>query len=170
MCRFIIFYGKTSWCLIRALEWKCYFHPSAVMGFLSLPLLLLLFYFLTERQGGPPLPAQLGHWASSPKPWGERPRAAASHALHLCISVWSSGSLMEEPWQSISGEDGCPSYHRPPSAHSKASWVQPASLTGHQPFPGHMFVLVKFGLAGSKGDQILRTHFRKSIREVFLFK
>lgn len=85
MCRFIIFYGKMSWCLIWALEWKCYFHPSAIIGFLSPPL-LLLFYFLTERQGGTPLPAQLGHWGSSPKPWGERPRAAGESCtapLHL---------------------------------------------------------------------------------------
>jgi hypothetical protein len=29
---------------------------------------------------------------------------------------------------------------------------------------------VKFGLVYSKGDQILRTYFRKSIREVFLLK
>lgn len=164
MCRFIIFDGKMSWCLVWALEWKCYFHPSAIMGFLS-PSSLLLFYFLTERQGGTPLPAQLGHWGSSPKPWGERPRATGRRALHLCGSVWSWVSLMEESWQSISGEDGCPLYHRPLSAHSRTSWVQPASLMGHQPFPGLMFVLVKFGLADSKGDQILRTNFRKKRSE-----
>lgn len=158
MCGSSFFYGKMSWCLIRTLEWKCCFHPSAIMGFLSPPL-LLLFYFLTERQGGTPLPAQLGHWGLFSETLRWEAEGSWNRTLHLCFSVWSWGSLMEEPRQSISGEDGCPRYHRPPSAHSRTLWVQLASLMGHQSFPGHMFVLVKVWACGLWGRSNLKNVF-----------
>lgn len=164
MCKFIVFYGKMSWCFIWTWEWKCYFRPQAIMGFSSSTLLLLLFYFWQRDRGERLSPAQLGPPGSPPQPQGGRP-GRCGVMRHLCTSVWPTGPLMEEPRHASSREDVCPSNRRPSLAHSKHLGASTATLRGHQQFPGHACVLVVFRLEDTKGDQI---HWSVTLVEVMM--
>jgi hypothetical protein len=86
------------------------------------------------------------------------------------VLVWPLGSLMEEPRRASSRKGRRPPNWRPSAFHSRTSWLPIASLMGHWPVPGQIFVLVEFRLADSKGDQVLRADLRKKTREVFLLK
>lgn len=123
---------------------KMLFSPSSHNGlFIFNIIIIIIILFLTERQGGTPLPAQLGPPGSPPQPWGGRP---GQHGVtrHLCPSVWPMGPLMEEPRHASSREDVRPPNRRPSAASPDCLGAPTASLRGHQQFQGHAFILVIF--------------------------
>ena len=144
-------------CLIQTLEWKCYFRPPAIMGFSASTLLLLLLFYFWQRDRGErlslpsrALQAPLRH----PQAGGQ---GGAGVPAHLCLSVWPTGSLMEEPQPQVHGKEYTLPTGGQSAAPPRASRGSDCISEGPSAFLGRAFVLVLFGLEDYKADQVLRT-------------
>lgn len=132
---------------------KMLFSPSSHNELFILNIIIIIL-FLTERQGGTPLPAPLGPPGSPPQPQGGRPGRRGVTG-HLCPPARPRGRLMEEPQRSGSREDVRPPCRRPSAANPECLGLQ-LHLRGAISRSGRAYVLVVFGLEDAKADRVLR--------------
>ena len=113
MCKFIIFYGKMSRIYFRM---QMLFSPSSHNGLFSLDIIIIIIIlFLTERQGGTPLPAQSGPPGSPLQPSGGRPGRGGGPTPPLSLGL-THGLVNGRTEAASSGEGVCPPSWRPSAA------------------------------------------------------
>lgn len=129
------------------------FSPSSRNGLFIISIIIIIIILVFDREtGGTPLAAQLGPWGSPLWPWGGRPRVAGRRGPPL--SLWLTHRLINGRTEAdkFTGRR-VPFQPKAISCPLQDIGGATARVMGHQPFLGHEFVLVMFGLANFKGDQ-----------------